>query len=71
MNQLMWHPRRRRIKELAEADDALKEAQQNLRQVQRRSGEVTKISEALRDIRERNHFAENLESIILRHGGST
>lgn len=69
--KLMWPLRRRQSKEHDEADIALEDAKRNLRQVQRRNGEVTAISNALREIRERNHFAENLESIVLRHGGST
>lgn len=60
----MWL-RRRKSNESAEA---LKEAEDSLRQVQLRSVEVSRVAKALKDIRNRNHFAEALEAIIVGHG---
>lgn len=58
-----------RSKPNEEADRALKDANRNLRAVKRRSEEVTQVSNALKDLYERNHFAETLEAIIIRHKG--
>jgi hypothetical protein len=60
----------RRSKRSDESIQALKDAQRNLVKVQRRGNEVTKIAKALKDIRERNHFAEQLEEIVIRRKGS-
>jgi len=62
----MWFRRHRNNHN--KADEALADAQRNLRAVQQRSTEVNKVSKALKDIRERNHFAEALEDVIVRHG---
>lgn len=51
-----------------EAKTALADAKHNLRKVQARSSEVSRVAKALKEIRERNHFAEQLEEII-RSGG--
>lgn len=62
---------RRRNKESAEkAQKALEDAKKNLREVQQRGTEVSAISNALREIRERNHFAEQMEEIFVRFEGS-
>lgn len=66
----MWW-RRRKTDTIVEATEALQDAEKNLQEVKDRSGEVRRISNALRDFRERNHFAEQLEAIILRPKGST
>lgn len=61
----MWFLRRRLNKTKSkEADEALKDAQANLKRVKRRGGEVSRIAESLKEIRERNHFAEQMEEII-------
>jgi t-SNARE complex subunit (syntaxin) len=65
----MWFLRKRQSKSTKEAADALQEAHENLREVQKRNPEVLRVSRSLRELRERNHFAENLEAIIIRHGG--
>ena len=65
----MWW-RRRKTDTIVEATEALEHAEKNLEEVKGRSGEVRKVSNALRDFRERNHFAEQLEAIILRPKGS-
>lgn len=66
----MWFLRRRQNKAgLEEATDAIHVAKRSLRDVQSRETEVSKVSQALRELRERNHFAENLEAIMIRHGG--
>lgn len=66
----MWFLRRRLNKTRSEeADEALKDAQANLKRVKRRGGEVTRLAESLREIRERNHFAEQMEEIITFHQG--
>ena len=65
----MWFPWRGKATE--ESAEALKDAQNNLREVSQRTSEVRKVAKALKDIRERNHFAEQVEDIILRRRGST
>jgi hypothetical protein len=52
-----------------ESADALRDAEKNLRAVQRRGKEVTSVAKALREMRERNHFAEQMEEIIVRRRG--
>jgi hypothetical protein len=47
-----------------ESQKALKESTRSLKQTELRTVEVTAVSEALRTLRERNHFAEELESIM-------
>lgn len=68
----MWHLLRRSRKRALEHEsmEALLDATNNLKQVQRRGREVNRVANALKDIRERNHFAEQLEAIILNPGGS-
>lgn len=61
----MWFRRR---PESQESQEALADANKNLRQVQGRASEVNNVTKALRDIRERNHFAEALEGIIAKRG---
>ena len=59
--------RRRRNTEAAEA---LEDARKNLKKVQSRGGEVSRVAKALKDIRDRNHFAEALEAIIASRGST-
>jgi hypothetical protein len=61
--------RRRSEEPTTDSELALKNAQKNLREVKQRGKEVTEIAEALREIRERNHFAEQLELIIITRRG--
>ncbi len=60
---------RRKNKGLAESVRALEEATESLDRVKSREDEVHDIAESLKDIRERNHFAEQLGDIFF--GGST
>jgi hypothetical protein len=60
---------RRQSKQGVESEAALEDAQRNLREVQRRGREVSSVANALKEIRETNHFAEALEAIMIRHGG--
>lgn len=60
---------RRSKKTDVESEKALEEARENLREVQKRGGEVSKVANALKDLRERNHFAEQMEAIIIRQRG--
>lgn len=66
----VWFRRRdkRRIKE---SKEALADANKSLREVQKRSDEVSYVANALKEIRERNHFAEQLEEIMVRRRGMT
>lgn len=48
------------------SEDALKQARKNLRAVQRRSGEVDKVTSGISGLGERNHFAEQLAEAIFR-----
>jgi len=52
-----------------ESAKALRDAERNKRKVEMRGKEVTKVVEALRELRERNHFAEQMEAIIVRRRG--
>lgn len=60
----------RRRKGNADAQKALDDARKNLYKVQKRGSEVSRISNALKEIGERNHFAEQMEEIIVRARGS-
>lgn len=53
-----------------ESEEALADAQRNLSEVQKRGTEVSNVSNALKDFREKNHIAEQLEDIIMRRKGS-
>lgn len=61
----MWFQRRQGGKSGEEATEALKDAQENLREVQKRSEEVSQVARALKTLRERNHFAEQLEAVLM------
>ena len=63
----MWFKHRDESAEESEA--ALKEARKNLREVKKRGPEVTEISHAFKELREKNHFAEQLEELIKRRKG--
>lgn len=63
----MWF-RRRRSDAIDKADEALADSLKSLRATKDRGPEVTTIAQGLKDLRERNHFAENLEEIIRRRG---
>lgn len=60
---------RRRKQATQDAQKALDEAREKLKEVRERGKEVSAISSALREIRERNHFAEQMEEIIAGFGG--
>ena len=49
--------------------EALANAEDSLQKVKKRGREVTRVANALRDVRERNHFAEQLEKMIVRPRG--
>lgn len=55
---------RREPKANKESQQALSEAQENLDRVRSRSKEVHKVSQASKELRERNHFAEQLTEIM-------
>lgn len=60
----MWF--RRRTKGLDKSEKALQEAEERVFETHRQGHEVAKVAESLRYISDRNHFAEQLEEIILR-----
>jgi hypothetical protein len=62
----MFFPKRK--KGLVDSAKALEDADQNLKRVKSREKEVHEVAESLRIIRQRNHFAEQLQEIL---GGST
>lgn len=62
----MWPFRRKNEVEVKESQQAILDAAESLRQVKSRDAEVHQISGALKNIRERNHFAENLRVIMER-----
>jgi hypothetical protein len=61
----MWFLRRRESRSGDEAKKALEEAEKALRTVQERGDLVTEIAQDAIRIRERNHFAEQLEELVL------
>jgi hypothetical protein len=50
------------------ADKALREARDKVKEIEERGEEVTALAESLKHMRERNHFAEQLEELIRRRG---
>jgi len=64
----MWF--KRREKNDGEAQQAIESATRNLARIESRSEEVTKLSEAVKDIRKKNHFSEALGAAIIRQEGS-
>lgn len=66
----MWSLWRNKSREgEARADKALRDATRDRRDIEARAPEVTQVANALRDFRERNHFAEGLEAIIFQQKG--
>lgn len=65
----MWFLRRRESESGEEAKRALEDAENTLREVKDRAEEVSMIATDLKNIRERNHFAEQLEDLLLRRRG--
>jgi hypothetical protein len=64
----MWFLRRRRSESSDEASAAVKDAQKHLNRVRKRDQEVSDLSDSLREVRHRNHFAEQMEQIIIQRG---
>lgn len=62
---------RRRRSGSDDAQKALEEATKNLHEVQKRGKEVSAISNALKEMRERNHFSEQMEEIFVHYGRSS
>lgn len=61
----MWFRRGKRMKNgVKESYQAVLDANKMLERVEARSSEVHKVSRALKDMRERNHFAEKLRVIM-------
>lgn len=62
----MWLHRRTK-KQDDESHKALEVAERHMAQVEARDADVIRVATALRDVRTRNHFREQLEAIM---GGS-
>jgi hypothetical protein len=62
----MWPFRKRNRKELVESERAILDATKQLHEVNSRENEIHQVSGALRTIRQRNHFAEQLRMIMER-----
>jgi len=61
----MWFRRQKNSEQpVDKAQAALDDANANLKRTQERSPEVHEVSKALRIMRERNHFAEQLRVIM-------
>lgn len=60
----MWP---QKTKNKTKSRDAVVDANQNLARIRARTSEVREVAADLRKLRERNHFAEQLQSIM---GGS-
>lgn len=61
----MWF-KRRDTTSAEESKAALVDARKNLREVKKRGREVSEYAEAFRELREKNHFADQLEELIIR-----
>ncbi len=62
----MWF---RKSKPEEGSEKAVLDAVKRLREVQDRGPEVSEIADALRNIREKNHFADKLRLIMIGDGG--
>lgn len=62
----MWWFGRRRTEPSKDSEEALKDASKQVRKAQRRTQEVSDVVDALRELRERNHFADAMEEVIVR-----
>lgn len=60
------HFRRHKLYPASEAEKAVYDARRNLDVVRARSPEVEKLAQEVRKTLARNHFAEQLQSIIFR-----
>jgi hypothetical protein len=60
----MWFNRRERKRAIKESSQAVLDAEKAKKRVADRTPEVREVSGALRTIRERNHFAEQLRVIM-------
>lgn len=63
----------RRAKRSTEGESgiALQQAQLHLEEIKARDPEVSEVSKAMRILRERNHFAERLQALIIGGEGRT
>jgi hypothetical protein len=59
----MW-PFRRHPSKIKESQQAILDATATLQRVQERGPEVRAVSKTLKEIRERNHFADQLRTIM-------
>jgi hypothetical protein len=62
--------RRSKCGKKKDSEKALEDARKNLSEVQERSAEVSTISNALKDIREANHFMQQFEELIIYRRGA-
>jgi hypothetical protein len=62
----MWFRRQEQKRKLVESEQAILDANRAKKRVEARTPEVRAISLSLKDIRERNHFADQLRIIIER-----
>ena len=51
-------------REAQEAQDLRESAEEGLSEARRQKVEVERVSRSLRDLRERNHFADHIERLI-------
>jgi hypothetical protein len=63
----VWFKRRDDSKK--EAEEALANAEKASEEIQKQGSEISALADAFREFRERNHFAEQLEEIIVRKRG--
>lgn len=66
----MWRPYRRNKPNSHDAEEALQDASRNLARIKKRTPEVKEVSRESRIMRERNHFREQLETIMILGGHS-
>lgn len=60
----MWRRKNKEKEEVRKATRARDEATESLHEIQAREPEVSEVSESLRTLRERNHFAEQIQAIL-------
>jgi hypothetical protein len=62
----MWFRRQKHREELVASEQAILDATKAKKRVEDRNPEVRAVAKTLKEIRERNHFAEQLRIIIER-----
>lgn len=65
----MWWFGRRRCETTDDSKEALKDAKNQVAKAEKRTEEVAEVVDALRELREKNHFADAMEAILVKRKG--